>query len=202
MNRTGPVRCGLHRTDAVGAGVCVLLSLTWYLAVVRPLVAHRSATAGLCHDVQAGQQKASELKTATATVKERLRIVRQELAASPIQLDSATHINKRISRLTGLFSDCRLEVDDVKTGPICSGRRYDLVPITIVGRGGYARCIKLLHGLCGTFPDMSVMCIDLGGNPAQAAEGGRFQLDLFWYAAPGGPAQNAAREKSPGGAAL
>ena len=87
----------LLRIDAVGTAVCVLASLVWYLMAGGPLLEQRSVTAGLRHELHTRQEKNSDLQAAVATVKERLTSVQQELAAGTVQLDSATHINRRIA---------------------------------------------------------------------------------------------------------
>ncbi len=177
---------GLVWIDAAGAGVCLLASLLGYMAIVNPLLQKRAAAAGQQREMETRQQKAAELESAVATAKERLTTARQQLAASAVQLESAGHINKRIAGVTEFFSRCELHVDDVQTGRVSSGPQYDLVPITMVGRGGHRQCVQLLQGLCATYPDMSVMRIELSGNPAEPADSGKFRLELFWYAAPSG----------------
>jgi len=172
--------------DAAGAGACLLLSLMGYMAFVDPLLQTRAAAAGLQHEMDTRQQKAAELEAAVATARERLTAARQQLAAGAVQLESAHHINKRIAGVTEFFSRCELHVDDVQTGRVSGGRQYDLVPITILGRGGHRQCVQLLQGLCSKYPDMSVMRLDLSGNPAEPADSGKFRFELFWYAAPSG----------------
>ncbi len=183
---------GIRGLDIVGIGVCLVSSLACYLTTVGPAVRQRSATAALRREMQAQQEKSVKLKTATGTTKECLRAVQQDLAATAIQLDAAAHINRRIAGLTQFLSECGLQIDEVQTGRVGSTSRYDLVPITVVGRGAYRQCVQLLHGLCSTFPDMSVMRIELAGNPAQATEPDKFQIEMFWYAAPSRSTQNAA----------
>lgn len=182
---------GLLWIDAAGIGACVLASLIGYVTLVNPFVQKRSAAAGLQREMETRQQKATELESAVAAARERLTAAGQQLAASAVQLESATHINKRIAGVTEFFSGCELHVDDVQTGRVSSGLQYDLVPITILGRGGHQQCVQLLHGLCSKYPDMSVMRIELSGNPVQPADSGKFRLELFWYAAPSGSAPKA-----------
>ena len=177
--------------DAAGVGACLLASLIGYVAIVNPLLQKRSAAAGRQREMETRQQKATELESAVAVAKDRLTAARQQLAASAIQLESAAHINKRIAGVTEFFSRCELHVDDVQTGRVSGGLQYDLVPITILGRGGHRQCVQLLHGLCSQYPDMSVMRIELSGNPAESADSGKFRLELFWYAAPSGSAPKA-----------
>ncbi len=183
---------GLLCIDVVGVGVCVLASLVGYVTLVNPLVQKRSATAGLQRELQTRQQKTAQLESAVTAARERLTAARQQLATSVVQLESAAHINKRIAGVTEFFSGCELHVDDVQTGRVCGGLQYDLVPITILGRGGHRQCVKLLHGLCAKYPDMSVVRIELAGNPTEAADSGKFRFVLFWYAAPSGSARKAA----------
>ncbi len=177
--------------DAAGIGAFLLASLLGYATLVHPLLQQRAAAAGMQREVESRQQKARESEAAVAATKERLTAARQELAASAVQLEPATHINKRIAGVTEFFSRCELHIDDVQTGRVSSGPQYDLVPITILGRGGYRQCVQLLHGLCSKYPDMSVMRLELSGNPAQPADSGTFRFELFWYAAPSGSAPKA-----------
>jgi hypothetical protein len=161
-----------------------------------PFLQKRSAAAGLHREMETRQKKATEVQSAVVAAKEHLAAAQQRLAESAIQLESAAHINKRIATVTGFFSSCDLHVDDVQTGRVSSGLQYDLVPITIVGRGAHQQCAKLLHGLCSKYPDMSILRIELAGNPAERAESEKFRFELFWYAAPSGPAQRAASENT------
>ena len=184
-------RCGLLRVDAVGIGACLLLSLMGYVTLVNPVLQKQAASEGRQQEMETRQKKAAELEAAVATAQERLATARQQLAASAVQLESATHINRRIAGVTEFFSSCALHVDDVQTGRVSAGLQCDLVPITILGRGGHQECAKLLHGLCSKYPDMSVMRIELSGNPAQSADSGKFRFELFWYAAPSGAAPKA-----------
>ncbi|MCU0914910.1 MAG: hypothetical protein MUC88_10140 [Planctomycetes bacterium] len=178
--------------DAAGVGVFLLVSLVGYMTLVSPLLQQRSAGTERRRETAARQQKLQDLETARTTVEDRLAAARQHLATSAVQLESAARINKRVAAVTEFFSRCRLHVDDVQTGRVSGGTQYDLVPLTIIGRGAYHQCGELLHGLCAQYPDMSVMRLELSGNPREQADAGKFRLDLFWYAAPSGPAARGA----------
>jgi hypothetical protein len=182
------------RIDAAGIGACAAISLLWYLITISPLLEQRSRTADLRHQIREQQEKAEQLRTAMASAQRQWEAVREELAASEVQLDSAAHINRRIAALTEFFTDCTLHIDDVQTGRISSGPQCDLVPITIVGRGPYSQCVRFLHGLCSTFPDMSVMRIEFRGAPAPAAQPEHFRFEMFWYAAPNSAVQSVASD--------
>jgi Tfp pilus assembly protein PilO len=182
---------GLLWIDGAGMGACVLASLMGYTTLVQPLLQERAAAAAMQRERESRQQKACELESAIVAAKERLTAARQQLAASAIQLEPATGLNRRIADLTEFFSRHELRVDDVRTGRASNGLQYDLVPITILGRGGHQQCAQLLHGLCAKYPDMSVMRLELSGNPAVSADSGTFRFELFWYAAPSGSAPTA-----------
>jgi hypothetical protein len=194
-----PRQLGLLWIDAAGIGVCLLASAVGYMALVNPFLQKRSAAVDLCRELETRQKKVTEVGLSVATAKERLAQVQQQLAAGAVQLESAGHINKRIAGMTEFFSSCDLHVDDVQTGQVSNGVQYDLVPITIVGRGAYVQCVKLLHGLYAKYPDMSIMRVDLAGNPAERADTEKFRFELFWYAAPSGPGHKAASENAGNG---
>lgn len=168
----------------MGLGLCAAISLLWYLTTVNPLLAQRLRTADLRRQIRDLERQTEEVKAAKASASQLLAAVRRDLDAGGFDLDRAANINRRIALLTEFFGGCALHVDDVKTGRICRGLQCDLVPITIVGRGDYGHSIRFLHGLCKTFPDMSVMRIDLKGNPSPTAPPEQFQFEMFWYAAP------------------
>jgi len=172
------------RIDAVGLGLCAAISVLWYLTTVNPLLAQRLRTADLRRQIRDLERQTDEVRAAKASAGQLLMAVRRDLDAGGVDLDRAANINKRIALLTEFFAGCELHVDDMQTGRPCKGLQCDLVPITIVGRGDYGRCIRFLHGLCKTFPDMSVMRIDLKGSPSPAAPPEQFQFEMFWYAAP------------------
>jgi len=174
---------GLLHIDAAGAGLCLLASLAFYAVTVQPVLERHSVLARQRREFEALTQQAAELNVGQAAAQDRLRAVQSERAASTLTLDSAAHINKRVAGLAAFFSDCELEVDDVQTGQVYEGLRCDVVPITIVGRGPYKQHAKFLHGFCSTFGDMSVVKMELIGNPAQASGSEKFRFELLWYAA-------------------
>jgi hypothetical protein len=127
----------------------------------------------------------AEIKAATAKVQDRLAAAQKDLEASAIRLEPAIHINKRVADLTQFFSDCELDVDNVQTGSVYLGLQYDLVPVSVLGRGPYGQCVKFFRGLRSMFPDMSMARVELSQAAGQKVEAASFQFDLLWYAAPG-----------------
>ncbi len=189
MRRMFPERYSRLKIDAAGVGLCAAASLLFYWLTIQPFLQGQSLAAEQRNELKARQGKTAEFKAAIADVRARVTAVQTDLAASSIQLEPAAHINRRVAGLTQLFSDCELDVDDVQTGRLYNGVQYDLVPITVLGRGPYGQCVKFFRGLRSQFPDMSIARIELSGNVAKKAEEGTFQFDLLWYAAPDSVAQ-------------
>lgn len=184
MRRVIPERYGLLKVDAAAVGLCVAASLAFYWVTVQPCMRQRSFAAEQRHELISRQDKVVELNAAAARVQERVAGAKEDLTVGSVRLESAAHVNKRVAGLTQFFSDCELDVDDVQTGQVYNGVQYNLVPITVLGRGAYGHCVRFLHGLRTTFPDMGVARIELSRNPGKKGEQGAFQFDLLWYAAP------------------
>jgi len=189
-----PERFSLLKIDAAGIGLCIAASLMFYWMTIEPFLQRQSLAGKQRRELNTQQGRVAEIKAATAKVQQRLTSVQEDLAAGAVKLEPAVHINKRVAGLTQFFSECELDVDDVQTGRVYNGLQYDLVPITILGRGPYRQCIKFFHGLRSMFPDMSMARIELSRNAGQKGEQAIFQFDLLWYAAPdrGSVAQNGA----------
>lgn len=179
-----PERYSVLKIDAAGVGLCMAASLLFYWLTIQPFLQRQAHAADQRRELKTRQGKVAELKDATVKVHERAAAAQRALAASSIQLESAVHINKRVAGLTQFFSDCELSVDDVQTGRLYNGLQYDLVPITILGRGPYGQCIRFFRGLRSKFPDMSVARIELSAKVEKDGEQPTFQFDLLWYAAP------------------
>ena len=154
--------------DAAGIVVCLLASAVGYATLVRPFLQKRAADAALVREIETRQKAVAGLESAAEAARDRVTMAREQLTAGALELESAVHINKRMAGVTEFFSSCALHVDDMQTGRVSNGPQYDLVPIAIVGWGAYPQCVKLLHGLCVKYPDMSVMRIDLAGNRGHA----------------------------------
>lgn len=187
MRRVIPERLALLKIDVAGLGLCAVASLVFYWVTIQPFLQRQSLNAEQGHELKRRLDKVVELNAATAKVQERVAAAQGDLAAGSVRLESAAHINKRVAGLTQFFSDCELDVDDVQTGRVYAGVQYNLVPITVLGRGAYAPCVKFFRGLRGTFADMGIARIELSGTPGRQAQRGTFQFDLLWYAAPDRP---------------
>lgn len=185
MHRVLPERLSLLKIDAAGIGLCVAASLAFYWLTVQPFLERQSLAGEQRRELKTRQGKIADIKGATAKVQERMTLAQRDLAAGAIKLEPAAHINKRVAGLTQFFRECELDVDNVQTGRVYNGLQYDLVPITVLGRGPYRQCTEFFHGLRSTFPDMSMARIELSRSAGQKGEQAIFAFDLLWYAAPG-----------------
>ena len=183
MRRVLPERLSLLKIDAAGLGLCVVASLVFYWMTIQPLRERQSLSVDQHRELSHRQEKLGELKAATARLQEQVSGTQGELAGSAVKLESAGHINKRVASLTQFFTECELEIDDVQTRRAYSGLQYDLVPITILGRGPYAQCVRFLRRLHSTYPDMSIARIEFSCPPGPTARPAKFGFDLLWYAA-------------------
>jgi hypothetical protein len=174
---------GVWPIDALGLLVCAGASVAFYLLTVAPLARQRRVTAQQLSELETRQQEVAALEISIARGRRSLEQMRQESEGRSLHLNPATEINKRIAGLTEFFSAQDLTVDDIQTGAPCPGPDCSVVPVSVVGRGDFVGSVRFLHGLSATFPDMSVVRIDLQGTPAPRAPR-RFRFDLFWYAAP------------------
>lgn len=179
-----PKKFDLIRIDAVGFGVCALVSLAVHLAWVHPFLEQRALQIKQRSALAAQRQEGSRLSESLAAARGQLEVIAEELARSRFDIDSVDHINKRIAALTTFFSDCQLSVDNVQAGDPHNGQPYLVVPISVTGTGTCRQCTRFLHRFAREFADMSVAAIALTGSPAKVGGQESFQLELLWHAAP------------------
>jgi len=183
----------LLQIDMAGLLICIAASLVTYFTQLKPLIEQGFFLASQRRDLAVQRQEASRLGASMRTLDNQLVVVKEKLTSSQIKLESSDRINQRIAELTSLFNDSALEVDDVQTGNITVGLKYDLVPISIAGRGGYKQCVVFLDELHQTFADISIAGLELarprfllsqesaGAKPKSTKTGGKFNFQLFWH---------------------
>jgi Tfp pilus assembly protein PilO len=183
----------LLQIDMAGLLICIAASLVTYFTQLKPLIEQSFFLASQRRDLAVQRQESSKLGASMRTLDNQLVVVKEKLTNSQIKLESSDRINQRVAELTSLFNDSALEVDDVQTGNITVGLKYDLVPINIAGRGGYKQCVVFLDELHQTFADISIAGLELtrprfllsqesaGAKPKSAKTGGKFNFQLFWH---------------------
>ena len=181
--RAGKKRA-LRQIDALGAVICLVASLAVYFTVLNPIIKQRSFLADQRDELVVKHGDSSRLSALSLTLGDQLTKVQEELANHKIRLESSERTNQRLAALTALFTDCALAVDDIQAGKISAGPMWDLVPISIAGRGQYSKCIACLDTLRRTFADMNMARFRLEGNPVKSDEPGRFRFQLLWHTTP------------------
>ena len=171
-------------SDLAGIAVCIVISLVVYFGFVGPFVEKRSVHNNQYQELAQQRAQVSKLGDLVAGLEKQLTSMQKELAHREIKLESADQVNERIAKLTALFSNCNLEVDDVRIGKIVNDLRCYVVPISVAGRGAYKQCAAFLHELSQTFSDTCAVRFDLEGNPARPEELCKFRYDLLWSALP------------------
>jgi Tfp pilus assembly protein PilO len=184
MDLWTPKQRALRQIDAIGAVICLVASSAVYFAVLNPIIIRRSFLADQRDELAVRSDESSRLSASMVTLGEQLAVIQEEFAKSKIRLESSDRTNQRLAALTALFTDCSLVVDDIQAGKRSAGPMWDVVPISIVGRGKYTQCIAFLHRLSQTFADMSVARLRLEGHPAKSDEPGGFRVQLFWHTKP------------------
>lgn len=169
--------------DAAGAAICIGATLAFYLGGVRPLVQRYTEAESYQSSINAQRKVLSQLTATFVTEQNCLAEAKRALANSPFQLESSADINKRIARIAGLASDCKLKLDEIRPDAPISGLRYETVAIHIIGEGNYRTCVALLYRLRQVFPDTTVTSFTLRGNPNDHKAVASFTIDLLWYAA-------------------
>jgi len=167
----------------IGTVICLLASFVIYFAALKPLFEQRFFLDKQHQKLTIQREESLSLGVSMRTLDNQLAVVQEKLVKNEIKLESSDRINQRIAELTSLFNDCALEVDDIQTGKISIGPKFDLVSISIAGRGGYKQCVALLHKLHQTFADISVAKFELAGDPAKTGRPGTFSFQLFWHTA-------------------
>jgi len=150
----------------------------------RPLVNRHAEFAEQQRELARRRRKASELSSAVISQERQLKSVRQALAGG-IKLETADRVNKRIAELTEVLTQCGLKVDDIHLGDITRTERYDMIPIRLMGAGGYKSCAVFLNRLARQVPDVAVTSFRIADNPGEKTRGGQFSCELRWHAISG-----------------
>ena len=169
-----------------GAGVaaCIAATLVFHFMGIRPLLERYSKSESYQAALSAQRGIAKDLAASADDMEENMGDAQKALDESPFHLRPANDVNNRIAQMAALANGCGLKLDEIQPGSPESGLRYETVPIHLAGTGNYRTCVALLHRMRQTFPDTTVIALELTGRPADPESPARFQLELLWHAAP------------------
>lgn len=170
--------------DAAGAGLCVVLTLLLYLAGIAPLLQRRAQRGTRQAELAAQSSQALQLLVKHQVLRDRLAAVKKGLTNCRLELQPASHVNRRIAEISGLAVKAGLEIHDIQPGDAAAGQRCEVVPIKLAGKGTYVDCTGFLHRLSQAFPDTGVSSFNLEGDPGGPGRAAKFSFELLWYAAP------------------
>jgi hypothetical protein len=176
---------GWWRTYAIGGVVCAALTAASYLFGIEPAMARHDAALAEQAEFDARQQKQHDLDRSLAATHRQLEKTRKDVAGLPLQLESASAVNRRLARLADLAGETGVVLDEVQPSPAVDGAFYQTVPIRIGGSGSYPACAMFLHRLRDRFPDTAVKSFDCS-NPGPIGDHptAKFKAELAWYTTP------------------
>ena len=181
-------RLTLWQMDIAAIALCAGMSLLAYFVGLAPILEHRARRAAQNEQWVSCRKDLSRLSNMVLSLNRCLTTTREELARCEVRLESEDQINTRVAHLTGLLSECELQVDTLATGQVLAGAQYNLIPIAVQGRGGFVQALSFLHRLGSVLRDAGAVQFNLSGDPSKSGEPGGFRIDLFWYTAPKGRA--------------
>ncbi len=123
--------------DAVGAGICAVLTGIAVLVVVMPVVRKQSDQAALRADVAQQRQLAAQFDESERLLRRELEAVQEELASSQLHLQPTMYLNTRMALIVEVASATGIVIDETRSGTVKVGPRYQTVPIHLSGTGSF-----------------------------------------------------------------
>ena len=170
--------------DAVGLGILVALAAVVYVCGVYPLMRTQAEYQDKVAALAAQREQSARLEAALLALQRRLAIVSQSLASSSLSLKPAANLNNQLAQISSLATESGLGIDDVRTDQAVAEAHSDAFPVMLAGKGTYRACTVFLNRLRKTFPDTTILALDLTGNAGDMAGAGKFNFRLRWHAAP------------------
>lgn len=171
---------------AAGVSACVVLSVLFCLAGLRPILSERRTNALQEAKLQEQRQQETKRRALITTLRQDIVLAHKALDEMPLRLKPAGHVNQRLARLTDLATANGLDIHEIQPEDAASGTHYDTVPVRLAGKGTYQTHTAFLRNLHQTFRDTAVTSFQLVGNPRQPDEPATFRMTLAWYTSPAG----------------
>jgi Tfp pilus assembly protein PilO len=172
------------RIDLAGAALCAAIAAGMCFGGILPLLAQHEQLQKLQQEISVQREQAAKMDATLASVRHKLDVSRQALTESPLRLEAASNVYRRLAEVSALASECGLTVDDIRPDRSVPGAYCETVPILMAGSGTYRTCTAFLNRLRRTMPDTGVASLELLANGAATSGGGKFRFDLRWHASP------------------
>lgn len=174
----------LPTVDLAGVGVMLALSAAFYFLALEPLLDRQQVRQDQNAQLADKRRQASKINSQLAYTRSRVASVRDLAGRSAIQLRHARQLNSRTAELMKAADACGLQVHEIHPRPVINRDRFDVIPIQLVGAGGYGACARFMHELHETFLDTGINAFDLSGNPQKPEEPAVFNFTIWWHIAP------------------
>jgi Tfp pilus assembly protein PilO len=172
------------RIDASACLAGAIITVTLYLVMVSPLANRNAAYAQQQQQLSQQQLQTSSVTTVLTKLRAKLDQVNKELADTPLQLQPANIINRRLADITELARQCNLVIDQIQPGRAQRAGRYDIVPIKLTGKGTFVSAARFFDLLQQRFADSGIHDFELSAQPNMTTSTATFIFELAWYTAP------------------
>lgn len=172
------------KIHVVGGGFLLIVTIVIYVMGVQPWLEARIRESDLNKQVQQSRSDLDSHQHTLNRLKTQLSKVREELNASPIQLQPPGRVNEQIARLTALGQKHDLKIEQIRPGEAASYEFYDIVPISLVGQGSYRTFTRFINEIHAEFRDLGMVRFDLSSSSSSSVFGAAFSVDLLWFAQP------------------
>lgn len=159
------------------------LTIASYHGLIGPMEAQKAQAAEVTTAVSDKQAENRQLQMRLAVIEQVTHDQRSELESLHIDLGDRSQLNRRIAALIALAQGQSLEVMQLQPGKETEAEHYTLVSLQLQARASFADHLRYLEQLHTTFPDMSVLGLELNsrsheGNPRPTGD-----YSLVWFTA-------------------
>jgi len=172
------------QVDAVGAGILLVFAAVIYVCGYYPLMRSHREYQEKQAALSAQQEHSARLESALLALQKRLASVSRTLATSSLNLKPAANLNNQLTQISSLAAESGLTLGDVHTDQAVAESHSDAFPVRLAGKGTYRACTVFLSRLRKTFPDTTIVAVDLSGDAGDTSGTGKFDYRLRWHAAP------------------
>ncbi len=168
--------------DLIGAAVCLLLTLGFYLVGIAPLLAAQDECADKEQACAREQEHARRLEASLETLRAELDQARRRARESTVHLRPPATAPLHVAHISRLAAESGLQVDDMRTGDPNPGSFATTVPVHLSGSGTYTACTLFLRRLRQTLPETCVLAFSLKGQPNDTTGAATVTMALAWHA--------------------
>jgi len=164
------------------AAVCALLAIVGagYAWGIRPVQAAQAERVALLEAVGAAEGDVRRLGAVARGASAEVQRLRDAAELTPMRLDAANSINRRVAQLTEVAEGLRLKLDGVRPQPPEPMRYYQRVPLKVTGFGRFDQCVAFLDAV-HAMNDVTVDVWSLAAEPEDREPVARLRCTLVWH---------------------